>query len=63
MLCINLPSRTDKRDAITLGSSVTDFHVDWIEGVSAEDMDLKAYPPVRLASCNPTYVVLITDII
>ncbi|GKZ55937.1 hypothetical protein AnigIFM49718_001106 [Aspergillus niger] len=45
ILCINLPSRPDKRDAITLGSSVTQFRVDWIDGVSSEDMSPKAYPP------------------
>ncbi|OJJ69854.1 hypothetical protein ASPBRDRAFT_129902 [Aspergillus brasiliensis CBS 101740] len=45
IFCINLPSRSDKRDAITLGSSVTQFRVDWIDGVSSEDMSPKAYPP------------------
>ncbi|RAK95643.1 uncharacterized protein BO80DRAFT_506031 [Aspergillus ibericus CBS 121593] len=45
IFCINLPSRTDKRDAIVLGSSITQFHVDWIDGVSSEDMSPKAYPP------------------
>ncbi|PYH94013.1 hypothetical protein BO71DRAFT_380233 [Aspergillus ellipticus CBS 707.79] len=45
IFCINLPSRTDKRDAIVLGSSITQFRVDWIDGVSAADMSPKAYPP------------------
>ncbi|KAE8348916.1 hypothetical protein BDV28DRAFT_142409 [Aspergillus coremiiformis] len=45
ILCINLPSRTDKRDAIMLGSSLTQFHIDWVEGVSGDAMDPKAYPP------------------
>ncbi|PYI09564.1 hypothetical protein BO78DRAFT_308143 [Aspergillus sclerotiicarbonarius CBS 121057] len=45
IFCINLPSRTDKRDAIVLGSSITQFRVDWVDGVSSEDMSPKAYPP------------------
>ncbi|PWY90622.1 hypothetical protein BO94DRAFT_565182 [Aspergillus sclerotioniger CBS 115572] len=45
IFCINLPSRTDKRDAIVLASSITQFRVDWIDGVSSEDMSPKAYPP------------------
>ncbi|PWY83396.1 LPS glycosyltransferase [Aspergillus heteromorphus CBS 117.55] len=45
VFCINLPSRTDKRDAMVLGSSVTQFRVDWIDGVSSDDMSPKAYPP------------------
>ncbi|KAE8144471.1 hypothetical protein BDV25DRAFT_93075 [Aspergillus avenaceus] len=45
ILCINLPSRTDKRDAITLGSSLTQFHVDWVDGISGDSVSEKAYPP------------------
>ncbi|GKZ32212.1 hypothetical protein AbraIFM66950_001422 [Aspergillus brasiliensis] len=58
IFCINLPSRSDKRDAITLGSSVTQFRVDWIDGVSSEDMSPKAYPPVRLLHYYTSYYPL-----
>lgn len=44
ILCINLPSRTDKRDAIMLASSLTQFRVDWVDGISGDAMDPKAYP-------------------
>lgn len=47
VFAINLPSRTDKRDALILSSSVTGIHVDWIDGVTPDEIDAKTYPYVR----------------
>ncbi|KAJ5288528.1 CAZyme family GT25 [Penicillium angulare] len=44
VFAINLPSRPDKKDNIILGSSVSGFHVDWIEGVAPEDISTKSLP-------------------
>jgi hypothetical protein len=41
---IGLPERTDKRDAITLTSSLTGFQVDFIDGVKGESVPDKAVP-------------------
>ncbi|KAJ5675574.1 hypothetical protein N7462_008471 [Penicillium macrosclerotiorum] len=41
---INLPSRTDKRDNISLGSSVTGLTVDFVDGVDPETVNPKTYP-------------------
>ncbi|KAJ5609474.1 hypothetical protein N7528_010041 [Penicillium herquei] len=48
VFAINLPSRPDKSDNIALGSSVSDFLVDLIDGVLPEDISTKSYPYVRL---------------
>ncbi|KAJ5537850.1 hypothetical protein N7494_007329 [Penicillium frequentans] len=44
VFAINLASRTDKRDNIVLGSSVTGFVVDLVDGVDPEGMNPKSYP-------------------
>ncbi|KAK9783502.1 hypothetical protein AB5N19_04339 [Seiridium cardinale] len=41
---VGLPERTDKRDAITLTSSLTGFHVEWVDGVRGETIPDKAVP-------------------
>lgn len=41
---IGLPERSDKRDAISLTSSLTGFHVDWVDGVRGETIPDKAVP-------------------
>ncbi|KAJ9257625.1 CAZyme family GT25 [Paecilomyces variotii] len=41
---VNLPSRPDKRDAIVLGSSIIGFHIDWIDGVTPDQLNPKSYP-------------------
>ncbi|KNG87407.1 hypothetical protein ANOM_004026 [Aspergillus nomiae NRRL 13137] len=41
---INLPNRPDKRDYVTLASSIVQFHPEPIDGVFVEDIDKKAYP-------------------
>ncbi|RAL01401.1 uncharacterized protein BO80DRAFT_424945 [Aspergillus ibericus CBS 121593] len=44
IFAISLPSRVDKRDNLVLGSSVSDFHIDWIDGVTPDELNPKAYP-------------------
>ncbi|ROV90744.1 hypothetical protein VSDG_08300 [Cytospora chrysosperma] len=41
---VGLPERSDKRDAITLASTLTGFDVEWIDGVRGEDIPNKAVP-------------------
>ncbi|ETS84025.1 hypothetical protein PFICI_05901 [Pestalotiopsis fici W106-1] len=41
---VGLPERTDKRDAIALTSSLTGFHVEWVDGVRGETVVDKALP-------------------
>ncbi|KAK9794276.1 hypothetical protein SCARD494_05853 [Seiridium cardinale] len=41
---VGLPERTDKRDAMTLTSSLTGFHVEWVDGVRGETIPDKAVP-------------------
>ncbi|KAJ5373427.1 hypothetical protein N7517_005433 [Penicillium concentricum] len=44
VFAINLASRPDKRDNIVLGSSLSNFHVEWIDGVTPDEIDNKSYP-------------------
>ncbi|KAJ5229652.1 hypothetical protein N7489_010360 [Penicillium chrysogenum] len=44
VFAINLISRPDKRDNIILGSSLSNFHVEWIDGVTPDEVDAKSYP-------------------
>ncbi|KAJ5819067.1 hypothetical protein N7474_004658 [Penicillium riverlandense] len=44
VFAINKPSRVDRRDNIVLGSTVSDFYVEFIDGVSPEDIDPETYP-------------------
>lgn len=41
---VGLPERSDKRDSISLTSSLTGFHVEWIDGVRGETIPDKAVP-------------------
>ena len=41
---IGLKERTDKRDAMTLMSSLTGFDIEWVEGVRPGDISDKAVP-------------------
>jgi GR25 family glycosyltransferase involved in LPS biosynthesis len=41
---VGLPERTDKRDAMTLTSALTGFHVDFVDGVKGESIPDKAVP-------------------
>lgn len=56
---VNLPSRPDKRDAIVLGSSIIGFHIDWIDGVTPDQLNPKSYPYVSFILL--TSVVLASD--
>ncbi|KAF1830599.1 hypothetical protein BDW02DRAFT_642038 [Decorospora gaudefroyi] len=42
---LNLPSRTDRRDAITLSSAVSNIKLEFVEGVTGASIHDKAYPP------------------
>ncbi|RAH46906.1 uncharacterized protein BO95DRAFT_481398 [Aspergillus brunneoviolaceus CBS 621.78] len=41
---VNLPSRPDKRDNIILGSSVSGFRVEWVDGVTPDEVNPKSIP-------------------
>ncbi|KAH8693419.1 hypothetical protein GQ44DRAFT_635170 [Phaeosphaeriaceae sp. PMI808] len=41
---LSLPSRTDRRDAITLMSSITGFETEFVDGVLGQYIDKRAYP-------------------
>ena len=41
---INLPTRTDRRDAMTLAGALTGLDLDWIDGVAGDQIDDKAFP-------------------
>ena len=45
LLVINLPSRTDHRDAMSLSAAVSNLQLDWIDGVSGDDILEKALSP------------------
>ncbi|KAF2099445.1 hypothetical protein NA57DRAFT_55413 [Rhizodiscina lignyota] len=42
---INLPSRTDYHDALTLAAAGTGLKLDWIDAVKGEDVDERVLPP------------------
>ncbi|RDW79934.1 hypothetical protein BP6252_04572 [Coleophoma cylindrospora] len=44
VLVIGLKDRSDKKDAITLQSSLTGFGVEWIEGIRGDEVSDKAIP-------------------
>ncbi|PYH45107.1 glycosyltransferase family 25 protein [Aspergillus saccharolyticus JOP 1030-1] len=41
---VNLPTRSDKRDNIALGSSVSGFRVEWLHGVTPDQVNPKSIP-------------------
>lgn len=41
---INLPSRTDRRDAMALGGAVTGLQLGYIDGVGASDVEDRTLP-------------------
>ncbi|KAE8387387.1 hypothetical protein BDV23DRAFT_161323 [Aspergillus alliaceus] len=49
---VNLPSRPDKRDYITLASSVVGFRPEPIDGVNPDNIDVKAHP----VNWDPNYL-------
>lgn len=44
VFAIGLPERSDKRDALTLISSLTGFKIDWVDGIRGETVVDKAVP-------------------
>lgn len=46
IFAINLPDRPDKRDNIVLGSSICNFQVEFVNGVTPEEIQRKTYPYV-----------------
>lgn len=40
-----MPSRTDRRDAVSLAAAVSDFQIDFIDGVGGDSIPEKALPP------------------
>ncbi|KAK5653009.1 hypothetical protein OQA88_9295 [Cercophora sp. LCS_1] len=44
VLVLNLPERTDRRDAMTLAAAVTGIDLTWIDGVSGKDVPDKVLP-------------------
>ncbi|TGO61323.1 hypothetical protein BCON_0028g00400 [Botryotinia convoluta] len=44
ILAVGLPERSDKRDALTLISSLTGFNIEWVDGVKGEAVSDKAVP-------------------
>ncbi|KAL1859823.1 hypothetical protein VTK73DRAFT_7443 [Phialemonium thermophilum] len=44
ILVINLPSRTDRRDAMALAGAVTNLTFDWVAGVSGDDVPERVLP-------------------
>ncbi|KAE9369423.1 glycosyltransferase family 25 protein [Stipitochalara longipes BDJ] len=44
VFAIGLPERSDKRDALALTSSLTEFKIDWIDGVKGQTIPDKALP-------------------
>ncbi|CAG8981530.1 hypothetical protein HYALB_00003103 [Hymenoscyphus albidus] len=45
LFVINLPSRTDRRDAVSLAAAVRNFHIDFIEGVGGDSVPDNVLPP------------------
>ncbi|TGO20587.1 hypothetical protein BPAE_0284g00140 [Botrytis paeoniae] len=44
IFAVGLPERSDKRDALTLISSLTGFNIEWVDGVKGEAVSDKAVP-------------------
>ena len=53
VFAINLPYRTDHRDAMLLSSVASDLKIDWIDGVVDADVSEKALPyPMKKGKLN-----------
>ena len=44
VLVINIPERTDRRDAMTLAAALSKIKVTWIDGVAGQDVPDKVVP-------------------
>jgi hypothetical protein len=45
ILVLNLPFRTDRRDAMTLSAAISNIKLEFSEGVTGASINEKAYPP------------------
>ncbi|KAF2463331.1 uncharacterized protein BDR25DRAFT_337880 [Lindgomyces ingoldianus] len=45
ILVLNLPFRTDRRDAITLAAATSNIQLDFVDGVTGDSIRQSAYPP------------------
>ncbi|KAH7397083.1 hypothetical protein BKA66DRAFT_453599 [Pyrenochaeta sp. MPI-SDFR-AT-0127] len=45
ILVLNLPFRTDRRDAISLSAAVSNIKLEFVDGVTGESIKQSAYPP------------------
>jgi len=45
LLVINMPERTDRRDAVTLAAGVSNMQVEFVMGVRGESVPEEALPP------------------
>lgn len=52
-----MPNRPDKRDYITLASSILQFHPEPVNGVFVDDIDKKAYPSVSITFARTAFRV------
>lgn len=43
---INIPARHDKRDALSLAASTSNFRFEWLDGVDGSTMTTKSKPPL-----------------
>ncbi|KAF2447822.1 glycosyltransferase family 25 protein [Karstenula rhodostoma CBS 690.94] len=45
LLVLNLPFRTDRRDAMTLSAATTNMQLEFVDGVTGDSIKQSAYPP------------------
>lgn len=45
ILVLNLPFRTDRRDAMSLSASVSNIKLEFVDGVTGDSIKQSAYPP------------------
>ena len=50
---VNLPSRTDHRDAMLLSAALSNISLSWINGVKGEDVLAKVLPPPGAGQLRP----------
>ncbi|KAF2003277.1 glycosyltransferase family 25 protein, partial [Amniculicola lignicola CBS 123094] len=54
ILVLNIPYRTDRRDATTLSAALSNITVDFIPGVTGDSIHQKAYPPPQESNIKLT---------
>jgi hypothetical protein len=47
ILVLNLPYRTDRRDAMTLAAATSNIALEFVDGVTGESIRQSAYPPPK----------------